>query len=420
MLVVLVMFELALQVASPLVRGLLARDDAAPPADAAFTVLCVGDSNTYGLNLAEIYAYPSFLRSALQARFTGPVAVLNEGTPGWNSAKVAAELPEQMAGLDVDLVLILAGINDTWNTDAEGLDVLGWFKTVELARVLLAGVTTAQPHSGRNALRTDADGEFILTEGDVEERINVGGGLGGTRTGEPLRAAVRAGLTRAVETARLHGATPVLMTYAENQGEFAEVADVARALAAELDVLLVDHQQAFRGHFAERGYATLMFNDFHPNQAGYRLMALGVDAALEQAGLVPPRREQAAATPRAPPETPPSLSRTPDGRLRLDGPAGWAWQLLVCGPAPADTGFDVGAGLRVPLAADETLALSRLEPSFSGRFDGGGGPLSVALPPLLAPRAARACLLVLHDPSPWDEGTPPVAAVSAALDLRAP
>ena len=80
---------------------------------------------------------------------------------------------------------------------------------------------------------------------------------------------------------------------------------------------------------------------------------------------------------------------------------------MSCRPGPED-GFAAGSTW-VPLPADEVLAMARLEPMFSGRFDDSGQAL--VRPGALVDRAPcplSACLLLLNDdPGPDVEAVPP-------------
>ena len=399
-LLLLILVELALQLAAPLVRVAMSRErDLADPT-ASLTVLCVGDSNTFGLHLPRVYAYPALLQAALGLRYQQPVNVINRGIPGQNSAQVAAGLEQDLAELSPDLVLILVGINDTWNTDGQDLgwsSFWGQLKLVRLARVLLTGVTTVSTFE----VATDDSGEIVVDRGDGQRRVNQGDepdapGL----VGAALASVLRNGLERSLAACRDEGSLPVLMTYAENQGPFAEVNEFIRELAVDEQVLLIDHARAFEEHFASQGYESLMFGDHHPNARGYKLMALGADGVLAAEQLVPPRLQPGTGPSDAPPvmDRPPGLDLASGGLIRASGPPGWAYQLLVACAPEADEQGQQGAG-ELPLAPDDVMALARLEPGFSGRFDEAGQVL-LKIPPALA-AAARcplaACLLLLRD-----------------------
>ncbi|GEM_PF-1887558 len=399
-LVVLALVELALQLAAPLVRVAMSREQDLADPTASLTVLCVGDSNTFGLHLPRVYAYPALLQAALGRRYDQPVNVINRGIPGQNSAQVAAGLEQDLAELSPDLVLILVGINDTWNTDGQDLgwsSIFGQLKLVRLARVLLTGVTTASTFE----VATDDSGEIVVDRGEGRRRINQGDepdapGLAGAALADVLLPGLKASLS----ACRDAGSLPVLMTYAENQGPFEEVNQLIRELAVSEQVLLIDHAQAFEQHFASQGYDSLMFGDHHPNARGYKLMALGADDALRAEQLVPARLRSSADPADAGPvmDRPAELSLAGAGQIRASGPPGWAYQLLVaCAPEASGQGAPQAEGL--PLLPDEVMALARLEPSFSGRFDDSGQVL-LKIPPALAaaaPCPMAACLLLLRD-----------------------
>lgn len=393
------LLEAALQLAGSLVQASMSRNLESPDPGAPLTVLCVGDSNTYGLHLPQIYAYPALLARALDGHFDRPVTVVNRGVPGQGSFQVAAALPSDLGAIEPDLVLMLAGINDAWNQDGREHGLAAWLgklRLVRLARVMLTGVTSARTFE----IATDERGEIVVDRGQGSRPVNAREGAVGTLEGESLAAAVREGLSLGLRSCRDAGAKPVLLTYAETSGPFATVNQAIRELASREDVLLVDVAQAFERHVAEQGYDALMFADHHPNLRGYRLVVDEIMAGLKGAGLLPPLQLRApvADTPLARPDRPARLTLAADGRLVLNGPPGWDWVLLVsCEPAP-DQGFEAG-GMHVPLALDQVLARSRLEPGFSGRFD-DTGERRVSIPPVLgqgAPCTLRACLLLLRD-----------------------
>ncbi|MFG0317964.1 MAG: SGNH/GDSL hydrolase family protein, partial [Planctomycetota bacterium JB042] len=86
------------------------------------TVLCVGDSHTYGLHVLPSDAYPSRLQGLLDPA-AREVGVLNYGVPGRSSGALARELPRYLRETRPDVVLVKVGFNDSWNHDgADGTD----------------------------------------------------------------------------------------------------------------------------------------------------------------------------------------------------------------------------------------------------------------------------------------------------------
>jgi len=108
--------EAALQVAGVVARGAVGRGVAAPTSSNEITILCVGDSHTYGLPLPAEQSYPAQLEEALRRRHPGlRFRVANLGIPGLNSAFVANRLERQMLQLRPHMVIVWVGVNNRWN-----------------------------------------------------------------------------------------------------------------------------------------------------------------------------------------------------------------------------------------------------------------------------------------------------------------
>ena len=81
---------------------------------AARTVLCVGDSYTYGGNVTGKQAYPSPLWLKLKETAPG-IRVVNRGHCEYNTSQILAELPGDLSAFKPDVVILLAGSSDRWN-----------------------------------------------------------------------------------------------------------------------------------------------------------------------------------------------------------------------------------------------------------------------------------------------------------------
>jgi hypothetical protein len=115
-LLTLVAMELSLQAAGLLVRALSSRGSVGAADASTVTVLCVGDSHTYGLPLPREHSYPAQLERALAESYPErEFQVVNLGIPGLNSGYTANRLERQMLQLRPDLVMVWVGINNHWN-----------------------------------------------------------------------------------------------------------------------------------------------------------------------------------------------------------------------------------------------------------------------------------------------------------------
>ncbi len=116
--------ELSLQLAGRVTKAVMDRGGAGRGADGAggdtgdgvVTILCVGDSHTYGLPLPIEESYPAQLQLALETRYPEHgFHLVNLGVPSLNSSFVANRLERQLFQLDPDLVIVWVGINNIWN-----------------------------------------------------------------------------------------------------------------------------------------------------------------------------------------------------------------------------------------------------------------------------------------------------------------
>lgn len=112
--VALVTLEGALQAVAAVV-WLTHRPRAVAAAAGRPTVLCVGDSYTYGIGASSTTsAYPARLEQLLRRRGDLDWRVVNGGWPGSSSRSVLLALPRQLAETHPRLVYVLVGANDRW------------------------------------------------------------------------------------------------------------------------------------------------------------------------------------------------------------------------------------------------------------------------------------------------------------------
>ena len=107
----LLLVEIGLQAASLFARG---RSTPLRPG-ARYTVLCVGDSHTYGAGVAEHATYPAHLSRLLDAEAPGVYSVVNVGVPGMNTRQLLERLPDFVRRYEPDVILVWGGVNNSWN-----------------------------------------------------------------------------------------------------------------------------------------------------------------------------------------------------------------------------------------------------------------------------------------------------------------
>ncbi|MBU0504343.1 MAG: SGNH/GDSL hydrolase family protein [Candidatus Omnitrophota bacterium] len=85
-----------------------------------FTILCLGDSYTYGLGTTYENNYPFQLARILERRGQGNLfSVVNLGSPGGNTWRTSKIFKESISKNKPDLVIVMAGHNNSWNMEGE-------------------------------------------------------------------------------------------------------------------------------------------------------------------------------------------------------------------------------------------------------------------------------------------------------------
>lgn len=367
----LALLELGLRVASPLLSGLRGGGDGAKT-----TILCVGDSHTFGLHVLPNFSYPAQLQQRLDAT-TRTIGVVNYGVPGRNSGALLAQIPAYLEQVDPALVLVLVGFNDSWNFEsADGDDEAPpWWTSLRVVRLLrLVRLNLGGQTAGADAPRVfERDDKVRVEENGVERIVATStAGLEPLR-GDALRERVTRNVERIVAHVRDHGAVPVLLTYATEHGElFVDLNANARELARRLDVALVEVAEPMRAAIAAEGYATLFFTqDDHPTARGYEHVARIVAEELSRRRLVAPVTTPAAD---ALPAKPVSLelgsvTSTSTIALRVRGGPNTDFQVVLS--PRTDPPLEL-PGFRVPLAADPLLFHSLELLNLRGRTDASG------------------------------------------------
>ncbi len=382
----------------------------------ASSILCVGDSYTFGLYYRVEEAYPARLEQLLCA---GDPAdgdgrarwfVENGGMPAQNLAQVAARLPEQLARLRPKAVVVLGGFNDRWNFAEPGdpgiaSRLFSSLVVVKLARLVFA--------SGGGEVRQES---HVRIQENSAEQIRISGADGPTsveikKNGERLDddtqvARVTARLEQIVAQVRAAGALPLLCSYPSQERTFEPPSRAAEAVAARLHVPFVDLRRAFALQLEQHRYDELLIpGDRHPTDRGYWRMAVLVAQALAEQQVwqpPPPLADALRAAPTADFAIPAIREqRFPielavldaNGTCKLSGPPDAHWKLLLSGSdAPVQ---DFGR-IQLAMAADAIFARCDRDEHCEGELD-ARGETTLAIAPELRTGARWAALVVLHD-----------------------
>lgn len=250
-------------------------------------IICVGDSNTYGLYLPRTQAYPAALQRRWNARPELAAAeILNLGVPGTNSSKLRGNLGHLLDALAPDVVLIMIGANDAWTMPApinEATTGAQWLWSHSRVYRLLYMVDRAL-HDRRLGVSVEyvPGGRPKPAKGVVrigEEEID----LGLTRGAAPpdnWPRILEQNLVAMVEQVRGAAAQPVLVTYPSEYDVYAPANQAIRAAAAASHTPLVDAAAALRAACPSGACPDLFLRDYHATARGNELVADAVVRTL--------------------------------------------------------------------------------------------------------------------------------------------
>jgi len=256
-------------------------------------VLCLGDSNTYGLWLERREAYPQQLQTLWNEQIDSPkLEVLNLGFPGTNSSRLVRDLPRLLETFAPDILIIMVGVNDFWTVPFP-LEDTQTARPEEsfLKRHSLVYRLYYLIRRGRQASEVEIimDPKGSLAHG-AAHKARVGGqefdmgfktayfGLQGDA------GALKENLHRLADQARAAGSPFYLMTYPARHDLYGLANSAIAAAARETGTPLIDLTEVFEPICPERACPEALFPDGHPLARGYRIVAETITKRLSERG----------------------------------------------------------------------------------------------------------------------------------------
>lgn len=248
-------------------------------------ILCLGDSNTYGLWVEREETYPSQLEKLWNERIDSPkVEVLNLGFPGTNSSRLVRDLPHLLETLAPDVLILMIGVNDFWTTPFdEGTDrptpgFLERHSKLYRAYVLIRrGRAAREPEIVRDPSAKGFDREDRMRVGDQEFDVSFHTRQDGHAG---IGKALHSNLERLIAEARKRGTKVYLMSYPGSIDFYPLTNPIIRSVAQGTRTPLIDLAAVFAPFCPRPECPQLLFLDHHAKPGGYRLVAETLMARL--------------------------------------------------------------------------------------------------------------------------------------------
>jgi lysophospholipase L1-like esterase len=244
-------------------------------------ILCLGDSNTYGLYLRDrSLAYPQQLERLWNEHGNGArIEVLNLGYPGTNSSHLRRDLPRMLESIHPDVVIVMVGANDYWTAavpltgPAPLFARIGQFieqhsRVYQLAYMVHRALENRRIEIVRGPLENGSS-SGVIRYGDIEFPV----GYTRAAPGPGLDARLLENLGAVAELSRAFGAELIFMTYPSRMWNYGDAGRLIRQAAADSGTRLVDLAAVFDPVCPREPCAEWLYEDHHPTAQGYQLVA---------------------------------------------------------------------------------------------------------------------------------------------------
>lgn len=284
------LFVAALEIALRLAAGLyyfVHTKTSAQASAGKVTILCLGESTTFGLLVGFGEDYPSQLQELLEAKYPGRFRVVNKGVPGLTSSHLLLNVRRFIAETLPDLAIVLCGANE-YNLRLMPMSSFLVLKNKN-KRFQEFFYAASRPLSKLKTYRLLTLFVDYLRFGVVnyygayisnDENYPVIGDIQEKNLRDLLTRQYRSNMVEITRVVRASGADVMTTTYLCPQ-----MHQEIRALSAEHNVVLCD--QVAKLAKSRWSYPDLIGVDgFHPNVEGNKVMAGFLLETLEESGFL--------------------------------------------------------------------------------------------------------------------------------------
>jgi lysophospholipase L1-like esterase len=279
------LLEAGLRIAGHYVQARYWRDIAARVQPNSVNLLAIGESTTIGIWVEKDESYPRQLERKLREHYgTNAINVIIPPHIGQNTSQVLHRFDGYLSTFKPAVVIVMAGVNNTWSLDESNLGrflpawavrlrarmLLDKSRVLKLIRLLLH----ASEVKGQDVRRT------IFAEMRGRPRYTSWPPPRDFRDAfepEVFRELWRHDVGQMLRASKAAGARPILMSYPT--WRLPSYADL-ETMAMEENVSLVRNDLSFKPLVDDGTAKDVLFPDGHPNARGYAIIAANVFKVL--------------------------------------------------------------------------------------------------------------------------------------------
>jgi lysophospholipase L1-like esterase len=257
------------------------------------SVLCLGDSNTYGFYVDRAEAYPQRLEALWREHgYEPPIDVMNLGFPGLNSSRLLLQYPELVERLAPDLIIIMIGVNDFWTVPASSDEEAGLFtparrllerhsRVYRLLRMVRRSIMSNEAlQVGEFGVQAIIDPGPLPNDRGARHRLRIGDreiDMGFRRAGpvgvQGYQEDLHNSLQQLVAETDRFPSRLFFMTYPSREDFYGIANRIVRQVARDTDTPLIDLARVFTPLCPTEPCPALLYADHHPTADGYRVIA---------------------------------------------------------------------------------------------------------------------------------------------------
>ena len=260
-----------------------------PHAGDGYRIYCVGESTTWGVGASDLASknYPHQLEGMLNKKYSGAnVQCLFDQAIGQNTSEILAKLPRYMMKYRPQLIVLLVGVNNRWNMDRS--NILLFSKNEAVSRATLQVLIFLDRFRVWKLFKN-----LAFSYGFPKEQWNFFFPPSGKAREELERKKEEAGsifddlaahdIVGMIKICKASHVPVILCTYPMNTT--IGLRRIQQDAARKFDVPLVDHFETFQRLKNPQAYLWTE-DSWHPNDAGYELMAKNVYDCILKNGFL--------------------------------------------------------------------------------------------------------------------------------------